>query len=308
MNFLDVMLECNGQTLRLGKSASGEKREFGITKITGLESSELELNFSDNALVDGSTMDGKRIKNRPIHIEATLRNDRNNETQRQRIIKFFNPKYSGKLTVNHSGTKRNIAYELEGWNFVVTNNVHNALAIVADLICPDPFMLNLDNFGRNMAHYTAQFHFPWHSLAVRAENKKQYPEKARGLLLGGIVTGYRTLHKEVVLANDGDVPTGIQIQFVASRGTVKNPQLTNVRTGQFMRVYCDMEPGDVLLIDTDPRHQVIELNGVNYYHHIDRKSEPFELAVGNNYLEYDAGENYTNLDVNLYYRPKYLGV
>lgn len=66
--------------------------------------------------------------------------------------------------------------------------------------------------------------------------------------------------------------------------------------------------GDVLLIDTNPRHQVIELNGLNYYHHIDRKSDPFELQVGDNYLEYDADENYTNLDVNLYYRPKYLGV
>ena len=122
-------------------------------------------------------------------------------------------------------------------------------------------------------------------------------------MLGGMITGYRTLHKEVVLANDGDVSTGIQIQFVAKRGSVKNPKITNVKTGQYMRV-----PGDVLLIDTNPRHQVIELNGLNYYHHIDRKSEPFELEVGDNYLEYDADENYTNLDVNLYYRPKYLGV
>ena len=42
--------------------------------------------------------------------------------------------------------------------------------------------------------------------------------------------------------------------------------------------------------------------------HIDRKSEPFQLEVGDNYLEYDADENYTNLDVNLFYTPKYLGV
>lgn len=308
MNFLDVTLECNGQILRFGKSESGERREFGITAITGLESSDLELNFADNALVDGSTTDGKRIKRRPVHIEATLRNEQNNERNRQRIIKFFNPKYSGKMTVNYSGTQRYIAYELEGWNFVATNTVHGQLSIVADLICPDPFMLNLDNFGKNMAHYTAQFHFPWHSLPARAMNKLNCPPEARGLMLGGIITGYRTLHKEAVLANDGDVPTSIQIQFVAARGTVKNPKITNVKTGQFMRVHCDMVPGDVLLIDTDPRHQVIELNGVNYYHHIDRKSEPFELAVGNNYLEYDVDENYTNLDVNLFYRPKYLGV
>ena len=39
-----------------------------------------------------------------------------------------------------------------------------------------------------------------------------------------------------------------------------------------------------------------------------RLSEPFELEVGNNYLEYDADENYTNLDVRLFYTPLYLGV
>ena len=47
---------------------------------------------------------------------------------------------------------------------------------------------------------------------------------------------------------------------------------------------------------------------MNYYQHIDRRSEPFKLEVGDNYLEYDADGNYTNLDVNLFYTPKYLGV
>ena len=32
------------------------------------------------------------------------------------------------------------------------------------------------------------------------------------------------------------------------------------------------------------------------------------MVVGDNYLVYDADENYTNMDVFLYYRPKYLGV
>ena len=286
----------------------GPGEDLDITKVSGLESSELEISTSDNALVDGESVDGKKIGSRIIHIEAKFRSGRNNPENRAAVIKFFNPKYTGKALITNMGISRNIGYELEGWTFAEQSNLDTRLGIIADLKCPDPYMLNVDNFGKNMAHYTAQFHFPWHSLAQRATNKKDYPEKARGLMLGGMITGYRTLHKEVVLANDGDVPTGVQIQFVAKRGSVKNPRITNTGTGQFMRVACSMEPGDILLVDTDPRHQVIELNGVNYYHHIDRKSNPFELEVGDNYLEYDADENYTNLDVNLYYRPKYLGV
>lgn len=304
MNFLDVALECNGRTLMFGKSQDGEKREFGITQITGIESSELEVQFTDNALVDGSTLDGKRIKSRTIHIEATLRDDRNNEVNRQKIIKFFNPKYTGKMTINHSGTKRNIEYELEGWTFVAENNVHAPLSIVADLKCADPFMKNMDNFGQNMADVVPQTAFPW----CVVKQKVNVPAPYKGLALPGQITGYRKFKKEVHLPNDGDVPTGVQIRFIAARGSVTNPKITLVGTGKFMRVVIDMKQGDILMIDTNERHQVIELNGVNIYQKIDRLSEPFELGVGSNYLEYDADENYTNLDVKLFYTPLYLGV
>ena len=308
-NYIDFTLECNGMSLHFGKSASGIKREFGITKITGLESSEFELSTTDNALVDGSTVDGKRIKKRPIHIEATLRDDRNNEVNRQRIIKFFNSKYTGKLTIDYSGTKRNIEYELEGWTFVTASNVFGKLSISVDLICPDPMMKNVDNFGQNMANISKMIAFPWRCL----KKKTVVPDPYKGLCLGGNITGYRTLSKEVLLPNDGDVPTGLQIQFIAERGPVTNPKITLVRTrqgesGLYMRVRLTMNQGDVLLVDTNTRHQVIELNGVNVYQKIDRLSEPFLLQVGNNYLEYDADENYTNLDVKLYYTPLYLGV
>lgn len=303
-NFLDFTLECNGMTITFGKSGSGVKREFGVTKIEGLEGSELEISITDNALVDGSTVDGKRIKKRPIHIEATLRDDKNNEINRQRIIKFFNSKYSGKMTIDYSGTKRNIEYELEGWNFVAKNSVYNQLSIVVDLICPDPFMKNIDNFGRNMAEISKHIAFPWRVVKEKVVVQEPY----KGLALPGQITGYRTLKKEVHLPNDGDVPASLQIHFIAERGPVTNPKIILVGTGKFIRVKVEMQKGDTLLIDTNNRHQVIELNGVNIYNKIDRLSEPFELEIGSNYLEYDADENYTNLDVKLYYTPLYLGV
>lgn len=303
-NFIDLTLECNGMALRFGKSESGEKREFGITKIEGLESSELEISTTDNALVDGSTVDGKRIKNRPIHLEATLRDDKNNEANRQRIIKFFNPKYTGKLTVNYSGMQRNIEYELEGWTFATKSNVHEQLSVVVDLMCPDPFLKNIDNFGQNMADISRHLTFPWRVV----KKKETVPAPYKGLALPGQIAGYRTLTREVYLPNDGDVPTGVQIQFIAARGPCTNPMITLVGTGQFVRVKVAMAKGDILMVDTNKRHQVIELNGVNIYQRIDRLSEPFELAVGSNYLEYDADENYTNLNVRLFYTPLYLGV
>lgn len=302
-NTITIQLTCNGKTLSMGP---GE--DIDISQVTGLEASELSISTSENALIDGSSVDGKKIKARPIHIEAGFKSNKHNPENRAKLIQFFNPKYTGKALITNMGVSRNIEYELEGWSSIAPKNMDAPIRFVVDLFCPDPYMQNVDNFGKNMANITPLFAFPWKVLPSCATNKLNYPAKSRGLMLGGMTMGYRTLHKEVVLSNDGDVPTGVQIQFVATRGTVTNPKITNTSTGQYMRVNAEMQQGDVLLIDTNNRHQVITLNGVNYYQHIDRKSEPFQLAVGDNYLEYDADSNYTNLDVNLFYTPKYLGV
>ena len=299
-NQIRVVLSCNGRTLIFGKDS-----DIDITKITGLESSDIEISKSDNALVDGETVDGLKIKGRPIHIEASFRDLNNNKENRQNLIKFFNPKYVGKALIEYMGVSRNIEYRLEGWTFKAKASLDARLAIVVDLYCPDPYMLNIDNFGKNMAAYTPLFAFPWISTAKKVTGLKR---SYSGLALGGRAAGYRTLHKEVALSNDGDVPTGVIIKFVATRGAVSNPKITRTGTGQFMRVKVEMDQGDVLVIDTNERHQIVELNGINCYQRVDRRSEPFQLDVGENYLEYAADTNYVNLDVNIYYTPKYLGV
>ena len=299
-NQIRVVLSCNGRTLTFGKDS-----DIDITKITGLESSDIEISKSDNALVDGETVDGLKIKGRPIHIEASFRDLKNNKENRQNLIKFFNPKYTGKALIEYMGVSRNIEYRLEGWTFKAKASLDARLAIVVDLYCPDPYMLNIDNFGKNMAAYTPLFAFPWIITAKKATGLKR---PYSGLALGGRAAGYRTLHKEVALSNDGDVPTGVIIKFVATRGPVSNPKIARIGTGQFMRVKVEMAKGDVLVIDTNERHQIVELNGVNCYQRVDRRSEPFQLDVGENYLEYAADTNYVNLDVNIYYTPKYLGV
>lgn len=303
IKYLELILSCNGSTLKLGKGENGRYHALGITKIEGLESSELEISTADNALVDGAHVDGKRILKRPVHIEASFRSDKDNQANRQKIIRFFNPKYTGLLTVSNCGTTRKISYELEGWSFVKTS-VYGRLAFVADLMCPNPYFESMDDFGRNLAEVNKQIAFPWRVTASRVT----VPAPYKGMALPGQITGYRRLKKQVTLANDGDVPASIRVQFTATRGIAKNPMIALVGTGKYIRVMTDMEEKDVLLVDTNDRHQVIELNGENIYNRIDRLSEPFKLEPGDNTLEYDADEGYANLDVRLYYTPLYLGV
>ena len=91
VNTLTIELTCNGKTLKMGPG-----QDIDITAVSGLESSEVEISTSDNALVDGASVDGKKIKPRPIHIEASFRSSKNNPENRAKVIKFFNPKYTGK--------------------------------------------------------------------------------------------------------------------------------------------------------------------------------------------------------------------
>ena len=49
---------------------------------------------------------------------------------------------------------------------------------------------------------------------IGIKRKVVVPEPYKGLTLPGQIAGYRTLTKEVHLPNDGDVPTGLQIQFI----------------------------------------------------------------------------------------------
>lgn len=305
MGYIYILLEINGRSIRLGMDSNGVKQKFGITKITGLEASEYSISTSENALVDGSTVDGKRILKRPITINATARDTKNNMLTREQLIAFFNPKYTGKMTVDRNGKQRNIEFELEGFVISDEKTVDQEVSFVADLICPDPYFKNVDNFGQNMAGKTRLFAFPWR-IAKQKYADIPAPYKYFGRPWMGM--SYRTLKQEVSLSNDGDVETSVIIQFIASRGSVSNPKITNVKTGEYMRVVCEMAEGDVLEIDTNDRNQTIELNGVNVYQKIDKRSQPFKLSKGDNYLEYDADRDYTNLDVKLFYTPLYLGV
>ena len=57
VNTLTIELTCNGKTLKMGPG-----QDIDITAVSGLESSEVEISTSDNALVDGASVYGKKIK------------------------------------------------------------------------------------------------------------------------------------------------------------------------------------------------------------------------------------------------------
>ncbi|HEX3075966.1 MAG TPA: phage tail family protein, partial [Lachnospiraceae bacterium] len=114
--------------------------------------------------------------------------------------------------------------------------------------------------------------------------------------------------------NKGDVETGMRIVFRA-KGALTNPSLFNVETREFIKINKAMTAGEVITIDTNYgkkgitlRKNGVESNILNYIDIAGGGNTFLQLAVGDNLLRYNADTGADNLEVDIYFDNRYLGV
>jgi hypothetical protein len=71
-------------------------------------------------------------------------------------------------------------------------------------------------------------------------------------------------------------------------GPVTNPRVINGATGQYIRVNLALQPGDVLVIDTQSR--AIRLNGVNRNNALDTTSAFSKIPVGGTSIQFSSSD------------------
>jgi hypothetical protein len=127
----------------------------------------------------------------------------------------------------------------------------------------------------------------------------------------GIELGYREPSLIVNVENKGQVESGMRIEFKAL-GTLTNPSLLNIDTGEYIKVNKIMAEGEVIRITTDySNKKAISLaNGLefNVFKFVDFNSTWLKLNQGDNLFRYDADDGIDNLEVSIYHTNKYLGV
>lgn len=279
-NVLELSFRCQNKTLEMKRES-----EFRVITITGLEASEYSIN-TINSNQDGAIVTYRKIEPREIVITGDVKKNSNEDVNRQTLISFFNPKSDGELKIRRNNNEKKISYAVSSFRF--TNKKMNEwLQFELVLICSNPYFESIDNFGKNIASITKQFAFP---LVI-------CPKK---------IMGYKTFNNNVLLLNDGDCETGCEIHIKAVEGAVSNPKIS--LNEQFISVNVDMTIGDELVINTNLRQKSIMLNGQNVIQKIDRKSSFFNLNVGDNVMKYDSDEGYQQMEVNVYFNKKYLGV
>lgn len=129
----------------------------------------------------------------------------------------------------------------------------------------------------------------------------------------GIAFGYIPAISIANVPNPGDVETGFVIRFTASSGKVTNPKITNNKTGKYIEVIVEMNPGDVVEVSTVPGSKYAKLTRSEIETDIfkavtKRSSMDMTLNVGINDISVTAAGNASNMSGKIIFTPMWLEV
>ncbi len=115
------------------------------------------------------------------------------------------------------------------------------------------------------------------------------------------------------IVNDGDLETGFIARFIADEGEVKNPKITNNKTGKFIEVILHMEKGDIVEISTVSGNKYAKFirgtSETDILNNVTKKSTmSLALNTGVNDILISAAKNASNLNNVIKFTPLYLEV
>jgi len=275
----------NGESLTLR-----QRRPYFLQRANGTGDVRQTVTTFKAPDQDGAFFISGSLEMRNILLEGTIIGDTLDETHeaRKRLLRVFTPKLKG--TLFYRGAR--IPCIVEEAGFMATESARSP-AFFISLLCPSPFFEALDELRVELASWISMFSF------------------ALEIPTTGIEFGLRQPSQIITVENPGDVPCGCTISFKAL-GTLTNPELMNVDTGEVFRLLRTMPAGEELRVFTQfaGKRVVRIVNGVetNAFSFMDTTSTFFQLAPGENTLRYAAASNMDLLEVSVFYRPLYLGV
>ncbi len=282
----------------------GEIIEFSLNSIyhtniskdvTGIENVNNEIFSYSSIGQDGETYLGSRIESRSIEIIGHIKTINKDEMLpiRRKLAKILNPQLNATLTYQYGDFERIIDCKVDNAPIFNPKSIFNEFTII--LSCLNPFWRELKDSRQDIATWTGGFSF-----------------ECEISITDGMIFGNREPSVIVNVTNDGDVKSGIKVAFKAT-GTVVNPSIINVETGEFIKtINLTMSAGDILSISTYYGKKSVELISgdtvTNGFRYLDSESTFLQLALGDNLLKYDADVTPENLDISIYHNNNYLGV
>ncbi len=235
----------------------------------------------------GSTFVNHNIDNRNITLSGKIFS--NIEANKSLLVKVCNPLLKG--TLKYENTKTGTEKEIPCFvNKCLVGAKGGVTNYAITLTATEPYFKDKETIKE---------------LALRV-NMLEFPVSIPS---DGIEYGLVT-NKRMNIINNGDVQTPLVIEWV---GVVTNPIITNVTTGEFIKVNTTLSDGEKLLIHTAYGNKKVikvdaEGTATNAFGLIDLSSKFFDLEIGNNIISYNADSGADESNLFIHYNNQYLGV
>lgn len=291
--------------LELGKpDISG----FLIKSITGLGPAKANVNTTEVSTNDGSLFNSARLSQRNIVLDLVFINTvygENIEDLRQKSYKYFPLKKSVELTIETD----NRYVKTTGY---VESNEPNIFSsqegTQISIICPDPYFYSAGEDGNNVTNFYSidpMFEFPFSNESLDEPL---------------LVFGEIQIKTEGVITYHGDSEIGVMI-YIHAIGPATNINIYNTETREVMRINTEkissltgkgIVASDDIVINTVKGEKSITLirEGVSYniLNCLDKNTDWFTLAKGDNIFAFTADSGVTNLQFRVENKVIYEGV
>lgn len=291
--------------LELGKpDVSG----FLIKSITGLGPAKANVNTTEVSTNDGSLFNSARLGQRNIVLDMVFINTvygESIEDLRQKSYKYFPLKKSVELTIETD----NRYVKTTGY---VESNEPNIFSsqegTQISIICPDPYFYSAGEDGNNVTNFYSidpMFEFPFSNESLDEPL---------------LVFGEIQIKTEGVITYHGDSEIGVMI-YIHAIGPATNINIYNTETREVMRINTEkissltgkgIVASDDIVINTAKGEKSITLirEGVSYniLNCLDKNTDWFTLAKGDNIFAFTADSGVTNLQFRVENKVIYEGV
>lgn len=291
--------------LELGKpDVSG----FLIKSITGLGPAKANVNTTEVSTNDGSLFNSARLSQRNIVLDMVFINTvygESIEDLRQKTYKYFPLKKSVELTIETD----NRYMKTTGY---VESNEPNIFSsqegTQISIICPDPYFYSAGEDGNNVTNFYSidpMFEFPFSNESLDEPL---------------LVFGEIQIKTEGVITYHGDSEIGVMI-YIHAIGPATNINIYNTETREVMRINTEkissltgkgIVASDDIVINTAKGEKSITLirEGVSYniLNCLDKNTDWFTLAKGDNIFAFTADSGVTNLQFRVENKVIYEGV
>lgn len=291
--------------LELGKpDISG----FLIKSITGLGPAKANVNTTEVSTNDGSLFNSARLSQRNIVLDMVFINTvygESIEDLRQKSYKYFPLKKSVELTIETD----NRYVKTTGY---VESNEPNIFSsqegTQISIICPDPYFYSAGEDGNNVTNFYSidpMFEFPFSNESLDEPL---------------LVFGEIQIKTEGVITYHGDSEIGVMI-YIHAIGPATNINIYNTETREVMRINTEkissltgkgIVASDDIVINTAKGEKSITLirEGVSYniLNCLDKNTDWFTLAKGDNIFAFTADSGVANLQFRVENKVIYEGV